>query len=146
MNSLVNKKSVKFLLGDEHPSCQKIRTNLIDINPWLIRYLTAGQIKVLGAILLFVNYNHKINYFPSNRTLVFYSGLGSIKPNSKDEEKYILLDEEEQRLYRKRKIKNAIGTIKNIKRQLKELKITSIETINQKSYLIVNLEWEKITI
>jgi len=122
----------------------KPKTRPIQIEPWFSRYLTDGQLKVLIAILNFADFKtRKDNSFASNKTIAFYAGFGQIKPNTKEYFYYQSLSEEEKKEYKKKKIKNAIQTVKNIKKQLEELGVIKREIINNKSYITIDLEWGK---
>ena len=109
----------------------KPKTRPIQIEPWFCRYLTDGQLKVLIAILNFADYKTRNNNsFPSNKTIAFYAGFGQIKPHTKEYFYYQSLDEKEKIEYKNKKIKNAIQTVKNIKKQLEELGVIKREIIN----------------
>lgn len=122
----------------------KPKTRPIQIEPWFFRYLNEGQLKIVSAIIAHADYKtRKENSFASNKTLAFYAGLGQIKPGSKDEKKYNLLDEDEKIIYKKKKIKNAVRTVKNIKQELEDIGVIKREFIDGKSFAIVDLEWGK---
>jgi len=118
------------------------KTRPIQIEPWFFRYLSAGQLKVLSAIIAHADYKtRQDNSFASNKTIAFYAGFGFINKDTKDYEYFQTLSEDEQKTYKKQKIKNAIQTVKNIKKQLADLGVIKRELIGTKSFSI--LEWGK---
>lgn len=114
------------------------KTRSIEIEPWFFRYLNEGQLKVLSAILA-----QQDNTFASNRTIAFYTGFGTIRPGGKEEKEFLKLNDNEQKQYKLKKLKNAIQTVKNTKKQLEKLGVITREIVGDKSYAVVNLEWGK---
>lgn len=126
----------------EYLKILKPKTRPIQLEPWFFKYLSGGQLKVLSAIIAHADYrNRKDNSFASNKTIAFYGGFGNIAEGTKEYEQYISLSEEEQKIYKNKKIKNAVQTVKNIKKQLEDLGVITREIIGSKSYAIVDLQW-----
>lgn len=122
----------------------KPKTRPVQIEPWFFRYLNAGQIKVLSAIIAHADYaTRSKDSFASNKTIAFYGGFGLINSDTKDYTYFQTLTPDEKIIYKKKKIKNAIQTVKNIKRQLEELGVIKREIVSTKSYAVVDLEWGK---
>ena len=126
----------------------KPKTRPIQIEPWFFRYLNEGQIKVVSAILSHADLkNRQDNSFPSNRTIAFYCGFGLIQKDTKAYNEYISLNNEEQTIFKNKRIKNAIQTVKNIKKKLEEIGLLKKELVGQKgreiAYLTLDLEWKK---
>jgi len=122
----------------------KPKTRPVQIEPWFYRYLNAGQLKVLSAIIAHADYaTRSKDSFASNKTIAFYGGFGLINSDTKDYEYFKTLTSDEKIAYKKKKMRNAIQTVKNIKRQLEELGVIKREIINTKSYAVVDLEWGK---
>jgi len=122
----------------------KPKTRPVQIEPWFYRYLNAGQLKVLSAIIAHADYaTRSKDSFASNKTIAFYGGFGLINSDTKDYEHFQSLTQDEKIAYKKKKMRNAIQTVKNIKRQLEELGVIKREIINTKSYAVVDLEWAK---
>lgn len=116
----------------------------IQIEPWFFRYLNAGQLKVLSAIIAHADYaTRSKDSFASNKTLAFYAGFGLINPDTKDYEIYHSLNPEDKAAYKKQKMTNAIATVKNVKRELEKLGVIKREITTTKSYIFVDLEWGK---
>ena len=131
-------------MSREYFKILKPKTRPIQIEPWFFRYLSAGQLKVLSAIIAHADYKtRQDNSFASNKTIAFYAGFGLINKDTKDYEYFQTLSEDEQKAYKNKKIKNAIQTVKNIKKQLADLGVIKRELIGTKSFSIVDLEWGK---
>lgn len=121
----------------------KAKIRPIQIEPWFFRYLNEGELKVLSAIIAHADYkNRQDNSFASNRTLAFYCGFGLIE-SEKERQKYEALTPKEQIKYKKKKINNAIQTVKNTKQRLEEKGVITREVIDGKSYAVVDLDWSK---
>ncbi|WP_324171116.1 hypothetical protein [Sulfurimonas sp.] len=132
---MVNIKYLKIL---------KPKTRPVQLEPWFFRYLNAGQLKVLSAIVAHADYvTRSKDSFASNKTIAFYGGFGLINSDTKDYKYFQTLTTDEKIAYKKKKIKNAIQTVKNIKGQLEKLGVIKREIINTKSYAVVDLEWSK---
>ncbi|WP_321778827.1 hypothetical protein [Sulfurimonas sp.] len=132
------------MLNKEYLKILKPKTRPVQLEPWFFRYLNAGQLKVLSAIVAHADYaTRSKDSFASNKTIAFYGGFGLINSDTKDYEFFQTLTTDEKIAYKKKKIKNAIQTVKNIKRQLEELGVIKREIINTKSYAVVDLEWGK---
>ena len=126
----------------------KPKTRPIQVEPWFFRYLNEGQLKVVSAILAHADYsNRQKNSFPSNAAIAFYCGFGLIAPNSKTEETYNKLSDEEKVLFKAKRMSNAKATVKNIKKQLEDLGLLKREHIGkpgkQQVYYVIDLEWKK---
>jgi len=122
----------------------KPKTRPVQIEPWFYRYLTAGQLRVLSAIIAHADYaTRSKDSFASNKTIAFYGGFGLINSDTKDFAHFQTLTSDEKIAYKKKKMRNAIQTVKNIKRQLEELGVITREIVNTKSYAVVDLEWGK---
>lgn len=127
----------------------KPKTRPIQIEPWFFRYLNEGQLKVVAAILSHADMkDRKSNSFPSNRTIVFYTGFGNFEKGSKAYQKYEALKTEEEKIkFKNKKIKTAIITVANIKKQLEDMGLLKREFSGQKGrqtvYMTLDLEWKK---
>lgn len=122
----------------------KAKTRPIQIEPWFFRYLSAGQLKVLSAIIAHADYKtRQDNSFASNKTIAFYAGFGLINKDTKEYEDFQALPADEQKKYKNKKIKNGIQTVKNTKKQLEDLGVIKREIIDTKSYAVVDLDWRK---
>lgn len=126
----------------------KPKTRPIQIEPWFFRYLNEGQLKVVSAILGHADIkDRQNNSFPSNRTIAFYCGFGDIIPGSKTETKYKALNKEEQLTYKLKRKKNAIQTVKNIKKDLINIGLLQTQKAGKIGrevvYYTLDLEWKK---
>ncbi|AGR77671.1 hypothetical protein A7H1H_1384 [Aliarcobacter butzleri 7h1h] len=126
----------------------KPKTRPIQIEPWFFKYLNEGQLKVVAAILSHADIkDRQSNSFPSNRVIAFYCGFGDIKENSKAYEEYQKLTDEEKEKFKKKKIKTAIITVANIKKQLETMGLLKREFVGPKGkqivYMNLDLEWKK---
>lgn len=126
----------------------KPKTRPIQIEPWFFRYLNEGQLKIVAAILSHADIkNRQDNSFPSNRTIAFYCGFGLIEKNSKAYDKYISLTNEEKIIFKNKRIKNAIQTVKNIKKSLEDIGLLKKEIVGPKGkqvvFMTLDLEWKK---
>ncbi|MFX4235450.1 hypothetical protein ACOL3F_05845 [Aliarcobacter butzleri] len=126
----------------------KPKTRPIQIEPWFFKYLNEGQIKVVAAILSHADIkDRQSNSFPSNRVIAFYCGFGDIKEGSKAYEEYQKLNDEEKIKFKKKKIKTAIVTVANIKKQLETMGLLKREFVGPKGkqivYMNLDLEWKK---
>jgi DNA-binding Lrp family transcriptional regulator len=127
----------------------KPKTRPIQIEPWFFRYLNEGQLKVVSAILSHADIkDRQNNSFPSNRTIAFYCGFGLITPGTKAEENYNSLDSEiEKDLFKSKRLKNAISTVKNIKKDLEDKGLLKREYVGtngkQTVYYTLDLNWKK---
>lgn len=126
----------------------KPKTRPIQIEPWFFRYLNEGQLKIVAAILSHADIkNRQDNSFPSNRTIAFYCGFGLIEKNSKAYDKYISLNDEEKIIFKNKRIKNAIQTVKNIKKSLEDVGLLKKEIVGPKGkqvvFMTLDLEWKK---
>ena len=129
------KEYIKILKPKDRP---------VQIEPWFFRYLNAGQLKVLSAIIAHADYaTRSKDSFASNKTLAFYAGFGLINPDTKDYDHYQSLNDEDRAAFKKEKMNNAIQTVKNIKRDLEKLGVITREISGTKSYAVVDLEWGK---
>lgn len=134
---------------------KKPRFSPIPIQPWLFRYLTGNEMKVVSAILNYADMKDRTkNSFPTNRTILFWCGFDLIeKSNSsnaknKTYEKYEALTTEEEKIkFKNEKIKYGINTVKAIKRSLIEKGILKTEIVGKKGKQstkhILDLEWKK---
>ncbi|MDN5069414.1 hypothetical protein O8C76_00035 [Aliarcobacter butzleri] len=134
---------------------KKPRFSPIPIQPWLFRYLTGNEMKVVSAILNYADMKDRTkNSFPTNRTILFWCGFDLIeKSNSSNAknttyEKYKALKTEEERTkFKNEKIKYGINTVKAIKRSLIEKGILKTEIVGKKGKQsvkhILDLEWKK---
>ncbi|MCG3703768.1 hypothetical protein L5F68_05405 [Aliarcobacter butzleri] len=125
----------------------KPKLDTIKIEPWLFRYLTHNEIKVVLAIKLHADKSDgKSNSFPSNRTIAFYCGFDLIE-KGKTFEKYQALSEEEKAKFKARKIQHSINTVKATKRALIQKGILKTELIGQRgkqiSLMTLDLNWKK---
>lgn len=128
----------------EYIKILKPKTRPVQLEPWFQRYLTFGQLKVLGAIVAHADYATRTkDSFASNKTLAWYAGFGLINENSKDYKYYQTLSDEEKKIEKKKKKKNAAQTVKNIKKQLEDLGVIKREVQGTKSYVVVDLDWGK---
>ncbi|OCL86260.1 hypothetical protein [Arcobacter porcinus] len=120
----------------------------IPIQPWLFRYLTNNELKVVLAILNYGDMKDRTkNSFPSNRTIAFYCGYDLIE-KGKTLEKYEALEtDEEKKKFKDKLLKYAINTVKATKRALIEKGIlqtvTSGKAGKQTTEHILDLEWKK---
>jgi hypothetical protein len=127
----------------------KPKTRPIQIEPWFFRYLNEGQLKVVSAILSHADIkDRQNNSFPSNKTIAFYCGFGLITPGTKAHEKYTSLkDENEKAAFKVKRLKNAIATVKNIKRDLEDKGLLNREYVGnngkQTVYYTLDLNWKK---
>lgn len=126
----------------------KPKTRPIQIEPWFFKYLNEGQLKVVAAILSHADIkDRQSNSFPSNRVIAFYCGFGDIKEGSKAYEEYQKLTDEEKEKFKKKKIKTAIITVANIKKQLETMGLLKREFVGPKGkqivYMNLDLEWKK---
>lgn len=126
----------------------KPKTRPIQIEPWFFKYLNEGQLKVVAAILSHADIkDRQSNSFPSNRVIAFYCGFGDIKEGSKTSLEYQKLNDEEKIKFRKKKIKTAIITVANIKKQLETMGLLKREFVGPKGkqivYMNLDLEWKK---
>ncbi|KLE06513.1 hypothetical protein AF78_03035 [Aliarcobacter butzleri L353] len=126
----------------------KPKTRPIQIEPWFFKYLNEGQLKVVAAILSHADIkDRQSNSFPSNRVIAFYCGFGDIKEGSKAYEEYQKLTDEEKIKFKKKKIKTAIITVANIKKQLETMGLLKREFVGPKGkqivYMNLDLEWKK---
>lgn len=127
----------------------KPKTRPIQIEPWFFRYLNEGQLKVVSAILSHADIkDRQNNSFPSNKTIAFYCGFGLITPGTKAHEKYTSLkDENEKVAFKVKRLKNAIATVKNIKRDLEDKGLLNREYVGnngkQTVYYTLDLNWKK---
>lgn len=126
----------------------KPKTRPIQIEPWFFKYLNEGQLKVVAAILSHADIkDRQSNSFPSNRVIAFYCGFGDIKEGSKAYEEYQKLNDEEKIKFKKKKIKTAIITVANIKKQLETMGLLKREFVGPKGkqivYMNLDLEWKK---
>ena len=126
----------------------KPKTRPIQIEPWFFKYLNEGQLKVVAAILSHADIkDRQSNSFPSNRVIAFYCGFGDIKEGSKAYEEYQKLNDEEKEKFKKKKIKIAIITVANIKKQLETMGLLKREFVGPKGkqivYMNLDLEWKK---
>ncbi|WP_151948109.1 hypothetical protein [Aliarcobacter butzleri] len=126
----------------------KPKTRPIQIEPWFFKYLNEGQLKVVAAILSHADIkDRQSNSFPSNRVIAFYCGFGDIKEGSKAYEKYQKLTDEEKIKFKNKKIKTAIITVANIKKQLETMGLLKREFVGPKGkqivYMNLDLEWKK---
>lgn len=126
----------------------KPKTRPIQIEPWFFKYLNEGQLKVVAAILSHADIkDRQSNSFPSNRVIAFYCGFGDIKESSKAYEEYQKLTDEEKEKFKKKKIKTAIITVANIKKQLETMGLLKREFVGPKGkqivYMNLDLEWKK---
>ncbi|MFW3399635.1 hypothetical protein [Aliarcobacter butzleri] len=126
----------------------KPKTRPIQIEPWFFKYLNEGQLKVVAAILSHADIkDRQSNSFPSNRVIAFYCGFGDIKEGSKAYEEYQKLNDEEKIKFKKKKIKTAIITVANIKKQLEIMGLLKREFVGPKGkqivYMNLDLEWKK---
>lgn len=126
----------------------KPKTRPIQIEPWFFKYLNEGQLKVVAAILSHADIkDRQSNSFPSNRVIAFYCGFGDIKESSKAYEEYQKLTDEEKIKFKKKKIKTAIVTVANIKKQLETMGLLKREFVGPKGkqvvYMNLDLEWKK---
>lgn len=126
----------------------KPKTRPIQIEPWFFKYLNEGQLKVVAAILSHADIkDRQSNSFPSNRVIAFYCGFGDIKESSKAYEEYQKLNDEEKIKFKKKKIKTAIITVANIKKQLETMGLLKREFVGPKGkqivYMNLDLEWKK---
>ncbi|MDN5098747.1 hypothetical protein O8C85_09395 [Aliarcobacter butzleri] len=126
----------------------KPKTRPIQIEPWFFKYLNEGQLKVVAAILSHADIkDRQSNSFPSNRVIAFYCGFGDIKEGSKAYEEYQKLNDEEKIKFKKKKIKTAIVTVANIKKQLETMGLLKREFVGPKGkqvvYMNLDLEWKK---
>ena len=126
----------------------KPKTRPIQIEPWFFKYLNEGQLKVVAAILSHADIkDRQSNSFPSNRVIAFYCGFGDIKEGSKAYEEYQKLNDEEKEKFKKKKIKTAIITVANIKKQLETMGLLKREFVGPKGkqivYMNLDLEWKK---
>ncbi|MDN5114004.1 hypothetical protein [Aliarcobacter butzleri] len=126
----------------------KPKTRPIQIEPWFFKYLNEGQLKVVAAILSHADIkDRQSNSFPSNRVIAFYCGFGDIKESSKAYEEYQKLTDEEKIKFKKKKIKTAIITVANIKKQLETMGLLKREFVGPKGkqivYMNLDLEWKK---
>lgn len=126
----------------------KPKTRPIQIEPWFFRYLNEGQLKVIAAILSHADIkDRQSNSFPSNRVIAFYCGFGIIEKKSKAYEKFVNLKDEEKNLFKIKRIKNAIQTVKNIKKSLEDIGLLRKEIVGPKGkqivYMTLDLEWKK---
>ncbi len=128
----------------EYLKILKPKTRPVQIEPWFFRYLNEGQLKVLSAIIAHADYaTRQKDSFASNKTIAFYAGFGLITPGTKAYEKYQALDPEQQKEFKKKREKNAIQTVKNIKNELETLGVIKREIIESRSFAVVDLEWGK---
>ncbi|MDY0322058.1 MAG: hypothetical protein RBR23_10020 [Arcobacteraceae bacterium] len=128
----------------------KAKTRPIQIEPWFFRYLNEGQLKVVAAILAHADVkDRQSNSFPSNRVIAFYAGFGLIEKNSRAYKTYLELDDENRKIFKEKRTKNAIQTVKNIKKSLEEIGLLKKEIVGQKgkqvAYMTLDLEWKKET-
>lgn len=128
----------------------KPKTRPIQIEPWFFRYLNEGQLKVVAAILAHADVkDRQSNSFPSNRVIAFYCGFGLIEKGSRAYQTYLELDDENKKIFKEKRIKNAIQTVKNIKKSLEEIGLLKKEIVGQKgkqvAYMTLDLEWKKET-
>ena len=126
----------------------KPKTRPIQIEPWFFKYLNEGQLKVVAAILSHADIkDRQSNSFPSNRVIAFYCGFGDIKEGSKAYEEYQKLTDEEKIKFKNKKIKTAIITVANIKKQLETMGLLKREFVGSKGkqvvYMNLDLEWKK---
>ncbi|WP_323587523.1 hypothetical protein [Aliarcobacter butzleri] len=126
----------------------KPKTRPIQIEPWFFKYLNEGQLKVVAAILSHADIkDRQSNSFPSNRVIAFYCGFGDIKEGSKAYEEYQKLTDEEKIKFKNKKIKTAIITVANIKKQLETMGLLKREFVGPKGkqivYMNLDLEWKK---
>jgi hypothetical protein len=126
----------------------KAKTRPIQVEPWFFRYLNEGQLKIVAAILSHADIkNRQDNSFPSNRTIAFYCGFGLIEKGSKAYDKYISLSDDEKIIFKNKRIKNAIQTVKNIKKSLEEIGLLKKEIAGPKGkqvvFMTLDLEWKK---
>ncbi|MDN5106514.1 hypothetical protein PJV93_04865 [Aliarcobacter butzleri] len=126
----------------------KPKTRPIQIEPWFFKYLNEGQLKVVAAILSHADIkDRQSNSFPSNRVIAFYCGFGDIKEGSKASLEYKKLTDEEKIKFKKKKIKTAIITVANIKKQLETMGLLKREFVGPKGkqivYMNLDLEWKK---
>lgn len=126
----------------------KPKTRPIQIEPWFFKYLNEGQLKVVAAILSHADIkDRQSNSFPSNRVIAFYCGFGDIKESSKAYEEYQKLNDEEKIKFKNKKIKTAIITVANIKKQLETMGLLKREFVGPKGkqivYMNLDLEWKK---
>ncbi|MFW3338749.1 hypothetical protein ACN9JY_03250 [Aliarcobacter butzleri] len=126
----------------------KPKTRPIQIEPWFFKYLNEGQLKVVAAILSHADIkDRQSNSFPSNRVIAFYCGFGDIKEGSKAYEEYQKLNDEEKIKFKNKKIKTAIITVANIKKQLETMGLLKREFVGPKGkqivYMNLDLEWKK---
>lgn len=103
---------------------------------------------MVSAILAHADYsNRQKNSFPSNAVIAFYCGFGLIAPDSKTEETYNKLSDEEKVLFKAKRMSNAKATVKNIKKQLEDLGLLKREHVGkpgkQQVYYVIDLEWKK---
>ncbi|MBP6714416.1 MAG: hypothetical protein KA157_10795 [Aliarcobacter sp.] len=125
----------------------KPKTRPVPIEPWLFRYLTTNELKLVGAILTYADYKDRSsNSFPSNKTLAFFCGFDLIE-KPKALEKFKALSKEEQIKFKAQKIKYSINTVKAIKRALVKKGILKTELRGEKgkqsSYMTLDLLWKK---
>ncbi|AXX92210.1 hypothetical protein CPU12_01270 [Malaciobacter molluscorum LMG 25693] len=126
----------------------KPKTRPIQIEPWFFRYLNEGELKVVSAILAHADIrNRQENSFPSNRTIAFYCGFGLLKENTKTHKIYLQLTKKEKEEFDKKRTKNAIQQVKNIKRALENKGVLKREYSGFKGktivYMTLDLEWKK---
>ncbi|MFW2567829.1 hypothetical protein [Aliarcobacter butzleri] len=126
----------------------KPKTRPIQIEPWFFKYLNEGQLKVVAAILSHADIkDRQSNSFPSNRVIAFYCGFGDIKEGSKASLEYQKLTDEEKIKFKNKKIKTAIVTVANIKKQLETMGLLKREFVGPKGkqivYMNLDLEWKK---
>ena len=127
----------------------KPKTRPIQIEPWFFRYLNEGQLKVVSAILSHADIkDRQNNSFPSNKTIAFYCGFGLITPGTKAHEKYTSLkDDNEKAIFKTKRLKNAIATVKNVKKDLELKGLLKREYVGnngkQTVYYTLDLNWKK---
>ncbi|WP_424686546.1 MAG: hypothetical protein ACNI3H_00670 [Halarcobacter ebronensis] len=126
----------------------KPKTRPIQIEPWFFRYLNEGELKVVSAILAHADIrNRQDNSFPSNRAIAFYCGFGLIKEGTKTHNNYTNLSENEKEEYKKKRIKNAIQQVKNIKKELEKKGLLKREITGKQGkqivFMTLDLEWKK---
>lgn len=110
--------------------------------------MNEGQIKLVAAIILHADIKDRTNNaFPHNRTLAFYCGFGRIIEGTKAYKEYSNLNNDDKAIYLKKKEKNAIQTVKNIKKSLEEIGVLTREVVGsvgkQVTYMTLDLNWKK---
>ncbi|WP_294966241.1 hypothetical protein [Sulfurimonas sp.] len=112
----------------------------IGMYPWFIKYLNGGQINVLATIISYTDYDlDNPVCIVSNRLIAFHSGFSKVQ----DTDSYQALDDIEKINLKNKKINSSIQYVKTVKRQLEQMGVIKRQVIDSKSYVTVNMDWNK---